>query len=65
MEIITSPCKLICKYDKNRFCIGCYRSSYEIINWQTMNNIEKKTVIDNIDKRKNESNFRFKMTDDD
>lgn len=65
MEHIISPCKLICKYDKNRFCIGCYRSAFEIINWQKMTNEEKSTVIVNLAKRKNDVNFRFKMMDED
>jgi uncharacterized protein len=61
MEEIKSPCKSICKYDKNRICIGCYRKSVEIINWITMSNEEKKEVLDNIEKRKSDSSFGFQM----
>jgi predicted Fe-S protein YdhL (DUF1289 family) len=65
MDQIKSPCKLICKYDKNKYCIGCYRSMSEIINWKAMSNEAKKEVLENTIKRKNDPNFIFKMTDED
>lgn len=65
MDQIKSPCKLVCKYDKNKYCIGCYRSMNEIINWQAISNEEKEAVLRNTEKRKNDPNFIFKMTDED
>lgn len=65
MDHLKSPCKLICKYDKNKYCIGCYRSMNEIINWQSMSNNEKAVVLKNIEERKSNPDFIFKMTDED
>ena len=61
MNEVKSPCKSICKYDKNRICIGCYRTTHEIVNWITMTNEEKLSVMENIDNRKSDSNFWFEF----
>ena len=61
MEEVKSPCKQICKYDKNRICIGCYRTSREIVDWISMTNEEKLKVLESIDKRKNDCNFGFEL----
>ena len=31
--MIESPCKGLCKLDKNRVCIGCHRTDQEIQEW--------------------------------
>ena len=59
MEEIKSPCRSICKYDLNRICIGCYRTSKEIVDWITMTNDEKLSTLDAIEKRKSDSSFGF------
>ena len=34
MSKINSPCKKICKIDKeDGLCIGCYRNAKEVFNW--------------------------------
>ncbi|MCX6230321.1 MAG: DUF1289 domain-containing protein [Bacteroidetes bacterium] len=61
MEEIKSPCKSICKYDANRVCVGCYRTSKEIVNWITLTNDEKKAVLESIEKRKSDNSFGFNL----
>jgi len=49
---IKSPCKLICKYDENKICIGCYRSMEEIVKWVDYSDQEKLEVYRNIRERR-------------
>ncbi|MCK9451426.1 MAG: DUF1289 domain-containing protein [Bacteroidales bacterium] len=51
---IKSPCQLICTYDEDRICIGCYRSLEEVANWDSYTEEEKRKVIDNTMKRREE-----------
>ena len=62
MEPIKSPCKSICKYDKNRICIGCYRTSKEIVNWIDLTDEEKLSVLEAIEKRKADPDFGFVLS---
>ena len=59
MNEIKSPCKSICKYDKNRICMGCYRTTKEIVGWIKMTDEEKLVVLDNINMRRSDSSFGF------
>jgi uncharacterized protein len=49
---IKSPCQLICTYDEDKVCIGCYRSAEEVSNWDTLNEEMKAKVLENIEKRR-------------
>ena len=41
---ITSPCKLICRYDEDGTCIGCRRTREEIMNWISYDDKQKLEV---------------------
>lgn len=49
---IKSPCQLICTYDADKICIGCYRSSDEVANWDSYSEERKKEVLQNIAERR-------------
>lgn len=51
---IKSPCQLICTYDEEKVCIGCYRSAEEVANWDSYNEEMKLAVLENIKKRREE-----------
>ena len=46
MAKLLSPCKNICKIDKNTgLCIGCNRNEYEIFNWIYFSEKTKKEIL--------------------
>lgn len=49
---IKSPCQLVCTYDDDRICFGCYRSVDEINEWDSYNDDEKLKVLENTAKRR-------------
>jgi predicted Fe-S protein YdhL (DUF1289 family) len=49
---VKSPCKLICRYDDNKMCVGCYRTMDEIVNWINYTDHEKLEVWKKIRERK-------------
>ncbi len=49
---VKSPCQLICTLDEDRVCVGCYRSSDEIADWDQLSEDEKKTVIELTNERR-------------
>jgi uncharacterized protein len=51
MEKVKNPCKLICKYDHNSVCMGCYRSREEVSKWPEYSEKEKLEVFEKIIKR--------------
>ncbi|MDP3462960.1 MAG: DUF1289 domain-containing protein [Bacteroidales bacterium] len=51
---VKSPCQLICTYDDDKICIGCFRSIEEVAKWDGLSNDEKQKVIDNTHKRRQE-----------
>jgi predicted Fe-S protein YdhL (DUF1289 family) len=51
-KTVKSPCQLICTYDEEKICIGCYRSAEEVATWDSLTNEEKQKVIDNTHKRR-------------
>ncbi len=51
---IKSPCQLICTYDEDKICIGCYRSAEEVINWDRYTDEEKLKVLENTTQRRQE-----------
>lgn len=48
---ISNPCTLVCKYDNEGLCIGCYRTKEEIANWPDYTEEEKKKIFELIVKR--------------
>lgn len=42
---VRSPCVSICALDKRDVCIGCQRTSDEILHWSSMTNCERKAVL--------------------
>jgi hypothetical protein len=51
---IKSPCQLICTYDIDHICVGCYRSAEEVANWDSYSDDKKRKVLDNTIKRREE-----------
>lgn len=51
---IKSPCQLICTYDSDKICVGCFRSLEEVAKWDSYSEDQKKEVIDNTHKRRAE-----------
>lgn len=51
---IKSPCQLICTYDTDHVCVGCYRSAEEVANWDSYSDEQKRKVLDNTTKRREE-----------
>ena len=49
-----SPCINVCKLDKDKMCIGCFRTIHEIAQWSQMTNEQKKIVVEQLEKRKND-----------
>jgi predicted Fe-S protein YdhL (DUF1289 family) len=45
-------CVSICKYDKDKICVGCFRKKSEISKWKKMSKKEKRKVKDKIKKRR-------------
>ena len=44
--VIESPCINYCKLDRNDFCLGCHRSVSEIIDWPSLSEDEKASVVE-------------------
>ena len=42
---VRSPCVSICALNEDNVCIGCHRSSDEIMGWMQMNNDERREVL--------------------
>jgi predicted Fe-S protein YdhL (DUF1289 family) len=52
MGHVTSPCTNVCQLDKNKVCIGCFRTIDEIANWTKYDDNEKLRIIELIKQRK-------------
>ena len=56
-RLVTSPCKNVCRIDKNsRLCIGCYRYDFEIFNWINFSEKQKKNILLKIKERDQANN---------
>ncbi|MDO6825428.1 DUF1289 domain-containing protein [Marinobacter sp. 1_MG-2023] len=42
---VRSPCVSICALDEHDVCIGCQRTSDEILRWTSMSSCERKAVL--------------------
>lgn len=45
-----SPCVRNCCLDKKDICVGCHRSIDEIIQWSSLNDEQKKIILNKIKK---------------
>lgn len=45
---VQSPCVSICALDENDLCIGCHRTSDEIMSWPGLNNEERREVLEKV-----------------
>jgi len=48
---IKNPCRLICKYNHESICTGCYRTKEEVANWAAYTDEEKLKIFDKIIER--------------
>ncbi|WP_417519222.1 DUF1289 domain-containing protein [Marinobacter sp.] len=53
-EKVRSPCVSICALDERDVCIGCQRTSDEILRWTSMSNCERKAVLVKVAEREQE-----------
>ncbi len=40
-----SPCRRVCSLNSDDICIGCYRTSKEIGDWQVMDDRQREIII--------------------
>ena len=53
METIMSPCVGMCALDEETdYCIGCFRSSEEIINWRDYDEKARISIMESLDGRR-------------
>lgn len=52
---IVTPCIGICSYNGKGSCVGCYRTSDEIVNWFDMSDDQRDLVMKDLDRRAAES----------
>jgi predicted Fe-S protein YdhL (DUF1289 family) len=48
---VQSPCVNICALDENDLCIGCHRSSDEIMSWSRLGSEERRKVLEKVAQR--------------
>ena len=48
---VVSPCVSICALDSEDICTGCHRTAKEILGWATMNDSERRRVLENTQQR--------------
>ncbi len=47
-----SPCINVCSVSSQTgFCLGCFRTIKEIVDWETSTNSEKQLILENCKKR--------------
>ena len=61
LGIIKSPCVNICCLDEQDVCLGCYRTCDEITGWGAMNNDERKSVMEKVAEREQDSGNMMKF----
>jgi predicted Fe-S protein YdhL (DUF1289 family) len=54
---VQSPCVNICALDENDLCIGCHRSSDEIMSWPRLDNEERRRVLEKVAQREEQVNL--------
>ena len=53
-EEVVSPCIRNCCLDKQDVCVGCFRTLQQIIDWTRLTQIEKRQVLQECAKRRDE-----------
>lgn len=48
---VRSPCVSVCALDSDDVCIGCHRTSDEIMRWTRMTNDERREVLKKVVRR--------------
>lgn len=48
---VRSPCVSVCALDENDVCIGCHRTSNEIMHWTQMTNDQRRDVLKKVAER--------------
>ncbi len=56
---VASPCIDICVLDENDICQGCYRTAREIGEWSSLDNLGKRAVVQQAQRRRIESGGLF------
>ena len=51
LKKIVSPCKSICKYNSNNYCIGCKRHMTEIFDWYDYSEKMKNAILKDLKDR--------------
>ena len=46
MERIIDPCQVVCRFDDDDVCIGCFRNRDDINNWRFMSNDDKRKIVE-------------------
>ncbi|MFK8067297.1 MAG: DUF1289 domain-containing protein [Gammaproteobacteria bacterium] len=49
---VESPCIRNCCLDVNDICMGCFRSLSEITAWGMVDNVRRREILQNSDKRR-------------
>lgn len=49
---VESPCIGLCRLDKNKVCIGCYRTSDEIASWPYADDKQKLKILESVRERR-------------
>jgi len=54
-DSVASPCVGVCVLDESDVCIGCYRSSGEIMQWPGASDAEKREMLRQVGLRESET----------
>jgi hypothetical protein len=49
---VPSPCIDVCELDDSGLCLGCFRSSDEIMAWPALNSDGKRRILNTIEQRR-------------
>ena len=52
-----SPCISICSLDQKDVCEGCFRTSNEIVDWFTADDVRKLEILEASKQRRKEAGF--------
>lgn len=51
----TTPCVAVCQIDpKSGFCLGCYRTLPEIVQWGKLTEAQRQALLPQLEKRREE-----------
>ncbi len=52
---VASPCTGVCQLDRDKVCIGCYRTGKEIAAWRASNDRERRAILERAETRKKDA----------